>query len=58
MLIEIIRDQKTMPFDYYKEIINSYRNIGDKLNMRKLEKYMENFKNEYFILKTIQKEVF
>ena len=58
MLIEVIRNQNTMPFDYYKEIINSYRKISNQLDMRKLESYIEKFKNDYFIFKTIQKEVF
>jgi len=58
MLVELIRNQKTMPFDYYKEIANNYRKIAEELNMRKIERYISQFKNDYFILKTMQKEIF
>ena len=33
MLIEALRNSKTMPFDYYKEIIAGYRRIDDKSNV-------------------------
>lgn len=36
MLIELIRNRKTIGFDYYKEIIGNYREIRETLNTKKL----------------------
>jgi len=58
LLIELIRKRKTIPFDYYKEIVNSYRDIIDELDMEKIEKYISLFKNDIDITDTLQKEVF
>lgn len=58
MLIEMIRNQKSTPFDYYKEIMNSYRKIANKLDMWEITEYISKFKYNKLILKTIQKEVF
>jgi len=58
LLIELIRKRKTIPFDYYKEIINNYRDIMDELEMEKIEKYIALFKNNIDIMDALQREVF
>ena len=58
MLIELVRNKKGMPFDYYKEIINSYRRKIIELNVRSLEDYSSEFDLEEYIFRTIQEEVF
>ena len=58
LLIELIKRRNQISFDYYKEIINNYRNISHELKVTKLEKYLSNFPNEDKIFDIIQKEVF
>lgn len=58
MLIELIKNKSSIPFDYYKEIILSYRRISDELQIWKIEKYLENYSLEERILDILQKEVF
>lgn len=57
MLIELIRFKSKYPFDYYKEIINNYRNRVNTLDFDKLENYASHFKNSEKIMNTIQLEV-
>ena len=47
-----------MAFDYYKEIINSYRRKSNELDIRNIENYIKEFGTEDYIFKTIQEEVF
>lgn len=58
LLIELVKNSKNIPFDYYKEIINNYRNISDKLDMNKLSDYLNYYKNDIDLFLKIQKEVF
>ena len=58
MLIELIRSKKRIAFDYYKEIINSYREIVEELDTRAIEDYAKEFDTDEYIFKTIQEEVF
>ncbi len=58
MLIELIRKRKKIPFDYYKELIASYREIVDDLDMYKIESYLSFFKNETNLFDIMQREVF
>lgn len=55
MLIELV---KNIPFDYYKEIINNYRSISNKLDINKLSDYLNYYKNNTHLFIKIQKEVF
>lgn len=58
MLIELIKNQNNMSFDYYKEIISNYRkNIGE-IDVEKLEKYLSMYKNAENIFEKIQREVY
>ena len=56
MLIELIRYKSKLPYELYKEVLNNYRKIKDKLNFIKLYKYAQNF-NKSYIMKTIETEV-
>ncbi len=56
MLIELTRYKSKLPYELYKEVLNNYRKIKDKLNFIKLYKYAQNFNNSY-IMKTIETEV-
>ena len=58
LLIELIRLQKRISFDYYKEIIANYRTISYELDMCKIEKYLTFFKESEKIFDVIQREVF
>jgi len=58
MLIELVRNKKKMAFDYYKEIISSYRRKSNNLNIKDIEDYAKNFDSEDYIFRTIQEEVF
>ncbi|MBR1748687.1 MAG: hypothetical protein IJ743_02695 [Bacilli bacterium] len=58
MLIELIRNRKTIGFDYYKEIIGNYREISDTLNTKKIAEYISKFAIEDYLYDVIMKEVF
>lgn len=58
MLIELVKNSEKIPFDYYKEIINNYRNLSDKLDMNKISDYLNYYKNDINLFSKIQKEVF
>lgn len=58
MLIELIRSKKQIAFDYYKEIISNYRKIINKLDISKIEEYIEMFPHEEHIYESLQREVF
>ena len=58
MLIELIRNKNIFAFDYYKEIINNYREIADEIDMSLLTDYLECFANGKNIFEIIHREVF
>ena len=58
MLIELIRNKNTLPFDYYKEIIENYRKRINSLDIEKLQDYISMFPNQNRIFEAIQLEVF
>lgn len=58
LLIELIRKRAFIPFDYYKEIIENYRQISYELDMYKIEEYVALFKNEVNLFDILQREVF
>jgi predicted transcriptional regulator of viral defense system len=57
MLIELLRNSKSIPFDYYKEIITGYRRISDELDFRKVEDYMLLFKRNDYLYDKLRREV-
>ena len=58
MLLELVRRQTELPFDYYKEIIRNYRQQVESLDMEKLETYMEQIDRRMNYYRILQKEVF
>ena len=58
MLIELIGNRKSYGFDYYKEIINNYREIREQLDIGKLADYINIFSNDDYLYDVIMKEVF
>lgn len=58
MLIELIRNKNIYSFDYYKEIINNYRDIADEIDMSLLADYLKEFTNGKNIFEIIHREVF
>ena len=58
MLIELIRNRKSYGFDYYKEIINNYRESKEQLDMGKITDYISVFPIEEHLYDVIMKEVF
>ena len=57
LLIELVRRKKSLPLDYYKEIINNYSVIVYELSMKKIEEYASHFSIEEHILDAISMEV-
>lgn len=57
MLIELVRFRGRMPFDYYKEIISSYRNRVETMDIAKVEKYADKFKHADKLMEIIELEV-
>lgn len=58
LLVELIRKRKSIPFDYYKEIINNYRNIINELDIYKIQEYISYYKNKHSLYETLKREVF
>ena len=59
MLIELIRNKKKLPYDYYKEVVNSYRSLlrDGKIDTRLLLKYAKGFKNGNNIIDKIMEVI-
>lgn len=57
MLIELVRRKSKTSFDYYKEIINNYRDIVNELDVEKIEEYTGLYYNADNLFNTIQMEV-
>ena len=57
MLIELIRNKKALPFDYYKEIIESYRRMVQTLDIEALQAYILAFPKQNHIWESIELEV-
>ena len=58
MLVELIRHKKKLPFDYYKEIIASYRKLLYQLDIQAVEEYAEKLPKTKLVMETLQMEVF
>ena len=57
MLIDLIRFKSKIPFDYYKEVINNYRNRIYEMDFSKLEEYAAHFDKKENIMKAVELEV-
>lgn len=58
MLIELLRNKNSMPYDLYKEIIGNYRKIIEDLEIWRIQDYAEIFPKSKMIKKALQEEVF
>ena len=58
MLVELVRNKNSTPYDYYKEIINNYRKIKEELSIYKIQEYANIYSNNENIIARIQDEVF
>lgn len=58
LLIELVRYKRRFPFDYYKEIIASYREQIMNLDIELIQDYAEKFPKSSIIMNRIQMEVF
>ena len=60
MLIELFRLKHKLPFSYYKELVNSYRELvkDNGLNINKLVRYCHMFSSGPSILLRIQEVIF
>ncbi|MBQ7360128.1 MAG: hypothetical protein IJW63_08540 [Lachnospiraceae bacterium] len=58
MLIELLRNKNSMPYDLYKEIISSYRKIIASLQVWRIQEYADIFPKSKMIKKALEEEVF
>ncbi len=58
MLIELVRNREKLPYDYYKEIIRSYRDKLFDLDIEKMQEYIRQFPGSKTINEVIAREVF
>ena len=56
LLIELIRNKAKLPYDYYKEIVNSYRTLvkEDEINLSKVIDYCQHFNHSEKLIQLIQ----
>ena len=57
MLVELLRHKSKIPFDYYKEVLNNYRDIIYDLDIRAIQDYAETVPKSAMIMETLQFEV-
>lgn len=57
LLVDLIRTKSRLPFDYYKEIIGSYRERAEHMDFFFVEKYASKFRTKKSIMNAIQLEV-
>ena len=57
MFVELIRSKNKLPFDYYKEIIGSYRNQIDTLDIQAIQEYAYILPKTNMIMETFKLEV-
>lgn len=57
MLIELLRNKNTMPYDLYKEILINYREIITDLEIWRIQEYAALFPKSKMISKALDEEV-
>lgn len=57
MLLELLRNKNKLPFDYYKEILRSYRKIIDKLDMQSIQDMVPVIPKSGMIMELLETEV-
>lgn len=58
MLIELLRNKNSMPYDLYKEIIYNYRKIINELQIWRIQEYADIFPKSKMVKKALEEEVF
>ena len=58
MLVELIRNKSKFPFDYYKELINSYRKIINNLDIQTIQEYTYLLPKTNTVIEALELEVF
>lgn len=57
MLLELLRNKNKLPFDYYKEIIGSYRKIVHELDMQSIQDMLMVLPKSRMIMELLELEV-
>ena len=57
MLLELLRNKNSMPYDLYKEIILAYREIINNLEIWRIQQYASIFPKSKMISKALDEEV-
>lgn len=57
LFIEAVRNRNRLPFEYYKEIINNYRDIIYDLDIQTIQEYAEKLPKTALVTKTLKMEV-
>ena len=57
MLVELLRSAGTLPMDYYRELIGSYRRIAGELDMREVEDCLALYRRSDSLFDMMQREV-
>lgn len=57
LLVDLIRQKSKIPYDYYKELISSYRRISEELDFFSVEECAAKLKQHDSIMKAIELEV-
>jgi hypothetical protein len=57
MLVELLRSAGTLPMDYYRELIGSYRRITGELDMREVENCLALYRRSDSLFDMMQREV-
>lgn len=57
MLIELLRYKNKLPYDYYKEVLHSFRRILPKLDMQAIQDYAYEAPKSGKIMEALQTEV-
>lgn len=57
LLVDLIRQKRKIPYDYYKELISSYRRISEELDFFSVEECAAKLKQHGSIMKAIELEV-
>ncbi len=57
MLIELLRNKNSMPYDLYKEIVISYRDLVRELQIWRIQEYAAIFPKSKMISKALDEEV-
>ena len=57
MLVELLRNAGTLPMDYYRELIGSYRRIASELDMREAEDCLALYRRSGSLFDMMQREM-